>query len=113
MSQPSRPQPPRPAQRRRRDLKIEAVQALEDRCLLAPIVTLGPASAAFVPLATQPTGVTAGNVSITLNQIAPGFATAAPLTSVSELTPISAFGGDIVRIKAGPGGVFGSGVYAI
>ena len=39
--------------------------------------------------------------------------TAAPATSVSELTPISAFGGDIVRIKAGPGGVFGKGVYAI
>ena len=32
---------------------------------------------------------------------------------MAELTPLSSFGGDIVRIKAGPGGVFGKGVYAI
>ena len=38
MSQPSRPQAHGPAQRRRRELKIEAVQPLEDRCLLAPVV---------------------------------------------------------------------------
>ena len=31
----------------------------------------------------------------------------APITSVSELTPLSSFGGDIVTIAAGPGGVFG------
>ncbi len=37
----------------------------------------------------------------------------APITSVSELTPISSFGGDIVTIAAGPGGVFGNDVYAI
>ena len=43
-----------------------------------------------------------------------GFPTAAPITSVSQLTPNSSFGGDIVRIQAGPGGGdFGSGVYAI
>jgi hypothetical protein len=36
-----------------------------------------------------------------------------PLVSVSELTPITTFGGDIVRIKAGPGGDFGNGLYAI
>ena len=34
----------------------------------------------------------------------------APITSVSELTPESSFGGDIVTIAAGPGGVFGNGV---
>ena len=39
--------------------------------------------------------------------------TAAPITSVSELTPISSFGSDIVNIAAGPGGVFGDDVYAI
>ena len=39
--------------------------------------------------------------------------TAAPITSVSELTPISSFGGDIVKIAPGPGGVFGNDVYAI
>ena len=32
---------------------------------------------------------------------------------MAELTPLSSFGGDIVRIKAGPGGVFGNGLYAI
>ena len=37
----------------------------------------------------------------------------APITSVSELTPISSFGGDIVAIAAGPGGVFGNVIYAI
>ena len=31
----------------------------------------------------------------------------------TELTPISSFGGDIVRIQAGPGGAFGNDVYAI
>ena len=32
---------------------------------------------------------------------------------MSELTPISSFGGDIVSIAAGPGGVFGNAIYAI
>ncbi len=32
---------------------------------------------------------------------------------MSQLTPISSFGGDIVRIEAGPGGVFGNDIYAI
>ena len=40
-------------------------------------------------------------------------ATPAPITSVAELTPLTSFGGDIVRVKAGPGGVFGNGLYAI
>ena len=43
----------------------------------------------------------------------PTIATPAPITSVAELTPLTSFGGDIVRIKAGPGGVFGNGLYAI
>ena len=38
---------------------------------------------------------------------------AAPITSVTMLTPLSSFGGDIVRLVAGPGGVFGNGLYAI
>ena len=32
---------------------------------------------------------------------------------MAELTPLSSFGGDIVRLVAGPGGVFGNGLYAI
>ena len=39
--------------------------------------------------------------------------TMAPITSVSQLTPASSFGGDIVAIAAGPGGVFGNVIYAI
>ena len=37
----------------------------------------------------------------------------APITTVSQLTDASSFGGDMVRIEAGPGGDFGKGVYAI
>ena len=32
---------------------------------------------------------------------------------MNQLTPIASFGGDIVRIEAGPGGAFGNYVYAI
>lgn len=113
MSQPSRPQARGPAQRRRRDLKFEAVQALEERCLLAPVLSVAPRLAAFTPAANLPTGINSGGVVVTLGQADTGFLSAAPFTSVSELTPISSFGGDIVRIRSGPGGVFGRGVYAI
>jgi hypothetical protein len=41
------------------------------------------------------------------------FPSPAPITSVSQLTSSTSFGGDIVRIEAGPGGDFGKGVYAI
>src|SRR5439155_6552698 len=43
----------------------------------------------------------------------PGFPSQEPVTTVNELTPISSFGNDIVRIKAGPGGDFGNYIYAI
>ncbi|MFO0909641.1 MAG: hypothetical protein U0794_15015 [Isosphaeraceae bacterium] len=113
MSQPSRPQARGPAQRRRRDLKIEALLPLEERSLLAPVVTLFPRLAAYTPSANLPTGVNQGGVVVTLNQPDGGFLSAAPFASVTQLTPITSFGGDIVRIKAGPGGDFGKGVYAI
>ena len=51
MSQPSRPQAHGPAQRRRRQLKFEAVQPLEDRCLLAPVVAISPTLAAATAVA--------------------------------------------------------------
>ncbi len=38
---------------------------------------------------------------------------AAPITSVSQLASNTAFGGDMVTIQAGPGGVFGNAIYAI
>ncbi len=113
MSQPSRPQARGPAQRRRRDVKLEALLPLEERCLLAPVVSIYPRLAAYSAAATLPTGVNTGGVVVTIDEADPGFLSAAPFASVNELTPISAFGGDIVRIEAGPGGDFGKGVYAI
>ena len=38
---------------------------------------------------------------------------AAAITSVSQLTPNTSFGGDIVRIRSGPGGDFGNSLYAV
>ena len=113
MSHPSRPQARRPVSRRCRDLKIEAIYPLEDRCLLAPVLSLSPRLAAFTADATLPTGTNRGGVVITLGTADPTFLTSTPLDTVTPLTSIASFGGDIVRIKAGPGGVFGSGVYAI
>lgn len=113
MSHRSRPQSLGPARRRRHDLKLDAVTPLEERSLLAPVVSVYPRLAAFSPVANPPQGVIAGGVVVTLGQQDAGFPSAAPLTSVTQLTPITSFGGDIVRIEAGPGGDFGKGVYAI
>jgi hypothetical protein len=113
MSQPSRPQARGPASRRRRDLMIDSVMPLEERCLLAPVLSISPRLAVFTPDATLPTGVNSGGVVVTLGQADAGFLTDYPFTSVTQLTPISSFGGDIVRIESGPGGVFGNDVYAI
>src|SRR5262249_7402812 len=113
MSQPSRPQARGPAQRRRREMKIEALVQLEQRSLLAPIVSVFPRLAAYTAATPLPTGVNSGGVVVTLGQADGGFLSAAPFTSVTELTPLTSFGGDIVRIKAGPGGDFGKGIYAI
>src|SRR5689334_1465215 len=110
MSQPSRPRAQGPA-KRRRAIKLDMPLPLEDRCLLAPVVTTFPFTATFTA-ATTPTNTLLGTVAVTQNLTGTAN-TAAPITSVSELTPVSSFGGDIVRIKAGPGGDFGKGVYAI
>src|SRR4051812_21126420 len=114
MSHPSRPQAHGPARRRRRDLRLNPIQILEERCLLAPFVTLLPEQVTITAAAT-PT-----NAFLSTVTVAPGpatgtsvFPSAAPVTSVSMLTPVASFGGDIVRIEAGPGGDFGKGVYAI
>ncbi len=109
MSHSFRPEPRDSVRRPRRQVRIEPVQALEDRRLLTPIVTTNSLTATFVP-AAAPTNTDLGTVTVTQTPLA---TSAAPLTSVSELTSANSFGGDIVRIKAGPGGVFGSGVYAI
>ncbi len=114
MSQPSRPPARGPLeQRKRRNLKIDQPVPLESRCLLAPYVATYPLTATFTSAAT-PTNADLGTVVVSQNTAAATpLDSAAPITSVSELAPISAFGNDIVTIAAGPGGVFGNDVYAI
>lgn len=111
MSQPSRPRARGPA-RRHRALKFEKPTPLEQRCLLAPVVPVFPLQAEFTA-ADNPTNAFLGTVVVSPNTDVDPIETAAPITSVAQLTPLSSFGGDIVRIKAGPGGDFGKGVYAI
>jgi hypothetical protein len=110
MSHPSRPRTQGAESRRRRQVMLEVVEVLEERCLLAPVLSVSPRLAAFDPSAAN---ASAGGVLVTLNQPDTGFLTAAPLDTVTELAPISNFGGDIVTIQAGPGGVFGNDIYAI
>ena len=113
MSQPSRPRGRGPAQqRRRRDLKLEQPVPLEDRRMPAPVVAVFPLTATFTAAAT-PTNTDLGTVVVSENTAAAITASPAPITSVAELTPNTSFGGDIVNIEPGPGGVFGSDVYAI
>src|SRR4051812_19420183 len=112
MSQPSQPRARGPANRRRRDVQIEPIMALEERSLLTPIVTTGPLVATFTALPT-PTNAALGTVTIAPPTTTTAYPSQAPTTTVTQLTSSSSFGGDIVRIKAGPGGDFGKGVYAI
>jgi hypothetical protein len=78
---------------------------------MAPVVATFPLQVSFTAAAT-PTNADLGIVTVQENTTAT-LDTAAPITSVSELSPASSFGGDIVTIAAGPGGVFGNDVYAI
>ncbi|CAN5724029.1 hypothetical protein BH23PLA1_BH23PLA1_04440 [soil metagenome] len=99
------------ARRRRHHLRIEAVRPLEERQLLTP----------YLPIVAPQVQFTAAPAPIDNNflgtvDVVPGAAlttTAAPFVSVSQLTPISQFGGNTVRIEAGPGGDFGKGIFAI
>jgi hypothetical protein len=88
---------------------IEAIERLESLQLLAPVVSTGVNVATFTAAAT-PTNPFLGTV--TIDQVDSAFSPAG-YTSVSELTSLAAFGGDMVRIEAAPGGDFGKGVYAI
>ncbi len=112
MSHPSRPWARGPAQRRRRNLRIETVQALEERLVLVPSLAFSPLTAVFTAAPT-PTNQNLGFVSLQPAVFDATFPSPAPITSVSQLTDSTSFGGDIVRIEAGPGGDFGKGVYAI
>src|SRR4051812_25859004 len=114
MFHPSRPQAHGPARRRRRELRLNPVHALEDRCLPAPFMTVAPPVATFTAAAT-PTNGFLGTVTVSTPALTGtrNDSSAAPVTSVSMLTPLASFGGDMVRIEAGPGGDFGKAVYAI
>ena len=87
---------------------------LEERCLLTPVVVVTPPAATFTA-AAAPTNADLGTVTIApaVTTVPAAYPTQAPVTTVNQLTPASSFGGDIVRIQAGPGGVFGNYVYAI
>ena len=80
--------------------------------MLAPFLATSPLTAVFTPAPT-PTNEFLGSVSLRARGTDGTFPSPAPITSVSQLTDSSSFGGDIVRIEAGPGGDFGKGVYAI
>src|SRR4051812_14007641 len=110
MSQTNRPEPRGIAGRPRRQVRLESVQGLEGRQLLAPVVVRNAPVATFTA-ATTPTNTNLGTVTVALTGSVT--ASAAPLTSVAQLTSANSFGGDIVKIEAGPGGDFGKGVYAI
>jgi hypothetical protein len=114
MSQPSRPRTRGPAERRQRSFILEQPVNLEERKLLTPFVVAAPDTVTYTPTTTGDT--VSGPVVVTQNVVpatASTFESAAPLTSVAEFAPLSEFGGDIVRIEAGPGGDFGQDVYAI
>ena len=82
--------------------------------MMAPIVAVFPLTASFTAsTAATPVNTDLGTVTVLENTTATGLNGQAAVTSVSELTPVSSFGGQIVTIAAGPGGVFGEGVYAI
>jgi hypothetical protein len=110
MSRPSRPNARGLKRRRERKFRLVGGQILEDRQLLAPVLTTTVSVPTFTPLANQPNTQNLGNVTFT--QI-PVTDSSAPYTSVSLFASNSEFGGDIVRIKAGPGGDFGEDLYAI
>ena len=113
MSQPSRPRTRGPAERRQRSFILDQPVNLEERKLLAPFVVVAPDVVTLVPLANPPANTVGGSVTVTQDVVpatASTFESAAPLTSVAEFAPLSEFGGDIVRIQAGPGGDFGSGL---
>jgi hypothetical protein len=98
------------AEQRRSKLRLQTqFEHLEKREVLAPFVSTQQYTTTFTAAET-PSFTFLGTVDVTqapYDQSATGF------TSVTQLTPSSEFGGDIVRIQGGPGGDFGKGVYAI
>ena len=113
MSQPNRLRASaQEARRRRRRMQIEPILHLEVKALLAPYLPIGTRNATFTAFDNQPDNQNFGSVNVTFGD-ASLINSAAAYVSVSQLTPISTFNGDIVRIEAGPGGDFGKSLYAI
>ncbi len=121
MSHPSRPRATGTDKRRPRSARIEAIESLELRQLLAPVVAVQPITVALAN-STTVKGVTTAGVAFTAGTLTSqtgavnpltAFPEPAAVTTVSELTTTQSFGGDIVQIAAGPGGDFGNDVYAI
>lgn len=110
MSQPSRPRDRGQGPRRRPQLKIHQLESLEQRAVMAPLMSTMVTGVTF-------TAGTAPNPNVSTGTVVPAFTamtdSAAPVTSVSKLSDLSQFGGDMVRIRAGQGGDFGKALYAI
>ncbi|QDV36717.1 S8/S53 family peptidase [Tautonia plasticadhaerens] len=111
MSQPNRSRARAQQARQRHRLHIEPIEKLEQKQLLAPYLPTTARVATFDPLDDQPDNENFGFISV--DEGAALATSAAPFVSVAQLTPNSSFGGNIVRIEAGPGGDFGKAVYAI
>lgn len=111
MSEPAPPRARQEARRPRRSIRLEPIQELEERKLLAPYLPITARTATFTPIADQPNTQNLGAFNVNIG--APLTTSAAAYTSVAQFAPISQFGGNIVRIEAGPGGDFGKGVYAV
>jgi hypothetical protein len=95
-----------PTDRRNKRVLHASIENLEQREVLAPVISTQVYATTF----TADNSAPSGTVSVTgtaYDQSAAGF------TSVTKLADRAQFGGDMVRIQAGPGGDFGKGVYAI
>ena len=75
------------------NVKFDLPVPLERRALMAPVVATYPLTVSFTAsTAATPVNSDLGTVTVSENTTAATIDTMAPITSVSELTPISAFG---------------------
>lgn len=90
--------------RRKKNVLNATVESLEVREVLTPVISTQTYATTFTASGSGGTVAVTGTA---FDQSAAGF------TSITQLANSAQFGGDIVRIQAGPGGDFGAGVYAI
>ena len=110
MSQPSRPRSRQTDRRRKQSLIPECVMRLEERVVLSPIVSVNNP---VVTIINQNDSNTVFEIAVSESAPDGELLSSAATTSVRLLSPVDQFGGDMVRIEAGPGGEFGRAVYAI